>query len=102
MTIELLDTETEDNEKSVANAKTWSNYVERLANPTATANTTSTGATNQNIGSSNSAGTNINSNANINSNSNSNNGSGASTSADTLEIKTEKLDDDVVSVKHFH
>lgn len=96
MTIELLDTETEDTEKSVANAKTWSNYVERLANPTATA-TTTTGATSQNIGSSSSAGANNSAN-----NNNNNNSSGASNSADTVEIKTEKLDDDVVSAKHFN
>lgn len=97
MTIELLDTETEDTEKSVANAKTWSNYVERLANPTATAATSTTGANSQNTGAGSSAGT-INSANNKNSN---HNNSSASNSADTVEIKTEKPDDEVVSAKHF-
>uniref|UniRef100_A0A1B0CEV8 Sin3 C-terminal domain-containing protein n=2 Tax=Lutzomyia longipalpis TaxID=7200 RepID=A0A1B0CEV8_LUTLO len=36
VTIELLDTESEDTEKCVANTQAWSNYVERLANPAAT------------------------------------------------------------------
>lgn len=35
VTIELLDTESEDTEKSVANQQSWSNYVERFANPAA-------------------------------------------------------------------
>lgn len=97
VTIELLDTETEDTEKSVADAKTWSNYVERLANPIATA--TTTGATGQNNGSNSSSTGAINSANNINNN---NNNSSGSNSADTVEIKTEKLDDDVVSAKHFN
>lgn len=100
VTIELLDTETEDTEKSVANAKTWSNYVERMANPTATATATATGASSQNSGSNSNAGA-INS-ANNNNNNNNNNNSSASNSAETVEIKTEKLDDDVVSAKHFN
>lgn len=29
----MLDTETEENEKNIQNAKTWSNYVDRLTNP---------------------------------------------------------------------
>lgn len=99
VTIELLDTETEDTEKSVTNAKTWSNYVERLANPTATATSTTGDATSQNVGSSSSSGANNSANNNHNNN---NNSSSASNSADTVEIKTEKLDDDVVSAKHFN
>ncbi|XP_055307876.1 paired amphipathic helix protein Sin3a-like, partial [Sitodiplosis mosellana] len=33
ITIELLDTESDDNEKNAQNAKTWDNYVDRLTNP---------------------------------------------------------------------
>ncbi|GAB0097896.1 Sin3A [Sergentomyia squamirostris] len=33
VTIELLDTESDDTEKCVTNTQAWSNYVERLANP---------------------------------------------------------------------
>lgn len=101
MTIELLDTETEDTEKSVANAKTWSNYVERLANPTATATSNTTGASGQTIGSGSSAGA-INSANNNNNNNNNNSSSSASNNADAVEIKTEKLDDDVVSATPFN
>lgn len=38
VTIELLDTDSEDNEKSVQNAKNWSEYVDRIANPIANTN----------------------------------------------------------------
>lgn len=47
ITIELLDTESEDNEKNAENSKTWSNYVDRLKNPV-TANVTN--STNQSSG----------------------------------------------------
>lgn len=63
ITIELLDTESEDTEKSVANSQVWSNYVERLVNPAAGPTTTC------------------------------NNRSDGGTS---LEIKTEKPDDDLL------
>lgn len=36
VTIELLDTETEDNEKNIQNSKTWNNYVDRITNPLTT------------------------------------------------------------------
>lgn len=36
VTIELLDTETDDNDKCVSNTQTWNKYVERLSNPAAT------------------------------------------------------------------
>lgn len=42
ITIELLDTESEDNEKNTQNSKTWSNYVDRLKNPVAANATNST------------------------------------------------------------
>ena len=35
MTIELLDTESDETEKCVSNAQTWNNYVECLTNPMA-------------------------------------------------------------------
>lgn len=73
MTIELLDTETEDTEKSVANAKTWDMYVERHVNPT----------TGTNIAPANSSNSAVNNND--------------TTNADSVEIKTEKMDEDAVS-----
>lgn len=73
MTIELLDTEAEDTEKSVANAKTWDMYVERHVNPAAGANSTTP---------SNATSTVNNTDA---------------TNPDSVEIKTEKMDEDAVS-----
>jgi paired amphipathic helix protein Sin3a len=35
ITIELLDTESEETANNVTNSQNWSNYVERLANPAA-------------------------------------------------------------------
>lgn len=67
MTIELLDTESDETEKCVSNAQTWNNYVECLTNPMAS----------------------MSSNATRTSDSN---------SLAKIEIKTEKSDDDVVSV----
>lgn len=79
VTIELLDTDAEDTEKSVQNSKTWSNYSDRLANPTATTTASNATSTNQANNSNNGA-----------SNSSANN-------ADSVEIKTEKMDEDAVS-----
>lgn len=41
MTIELLDTESDETEKCVSNAQTWNNYVECLTNPIASMPATS-------------------------------------------------------------
>lgn len=66
MTIELLDTESDDTEKCVSNAQTWNNYVECLTNPmTSMSNAVRTGDSNN---------------------------------LAKVEIKTEKSDDDAVSV----
>lgn len=73
----MLDTETEDTEKCVTNAQTWSNYVERLANPVTAANNKSSGT---------SSGTGVIISGTTNAN-----------SSDTIEIKAEKMDEDVVS-----
>uniref|UniRef100_A0A6B2EGL1 Paired amphipathic helix protein Sin3a n=1 Tax=Phlebotomus kandelakii TaxID=1109342 RepID=A0A6B2EGL1_9DIPT len=72
VTIELLDTESDDTEKCVANTQAWSNYVERLANPAASA---TGGPTPSGSGSGPPAS------------------GGASGSG--VEIKTEKLDDEM-------
>lgn len=68
MTIELLDTESEDTAQNFNNAQTYSNYVDRLSNPAAT-------------------GTGSESGASIT-------GAGGATN---VEIKTEKPDDELVS-----
>lgn len=66
MTIELLDTESDETEKCVSNAQTWNNYVECLTNPMASMSSTSRIGDGNNLA--------------------------------KIEIKTEKSDDDVVSV----
>uniref|UniRef100_A0A1L8DXH5 Paired amphipathic helix protein Sin3a n=1 Tax=Nyssomyia neivai TaxID=330878 RepID=A0A1L8DXH5_9DIPT len=76
VTIELLDTESEDTEKCVANTQAWSNYVERLANPAAGGDGSS-GTTPSATGNGASAP----------------GGSGAG-----MEIKTEKPDDEMNSL----
>lgn len=69
VTIELLDTETDDNEKCVSNTQAWNKYVERLTNPATSAHSGGTG---------------------------SNNRSGASTdSLNNMDTKTERPDDDL-------
>lgn len=74
MTIELLDTESDDAEKNVSTAQTWSNYMERLSNPgTTTATTAGRGS--------------VDMSTDVTGNSS------------TVEIKTETLDDDMVSRK---
>uniref|UniRef100_A0A336L2W3 Paired amphipathic helix protein Sin3a n=1 Tax=Culicoides sonorensis TaxID=179676 RepID=A0A336L2W3_CULSO len=70
VTIELLDTESEDPNTGVSGAQTWNNYCERLANP-ATTNNSSSG-TGSGCSGDNGAGTNV-------------------------EIKTENPDDETVS-----
>lgn len=69
----MLDTENEDNEKNAQNAKTWSNYVDRLTNPVPT-----------NAVNPQSSGLGARSTKN-------------SCDEITLPIKEEKLDDDLVS-----
>lgn len=69
----MLDTEAEDTEKSVANAKTWDMYVERHVNPTTGSNSTTTNNTNNTVNNND------------------------TTNADSVEIKTEKMDEDAVS-----
>ncbi|XP_063699111.1 paired amphipathic helix protein Sin3a isoform X2 [Culicoides brevitarsis] len=74
ITIELLDTESEDPNTGVAGVQSWTNYCERLANPAASGSNSTAGG-NGCAGSSDSgAGTNV-------------------------EIKTENPDDDSVAVK---
>lgn len=79
VTIELLDTETEDNEKNLQNAKTWNTYVERLTNPLETNELVTL---NQTSGSTAKPTTNSN-------------------MEDSLAIKEEKLEEDVVSEHNF-
>lgn len=86
-----MDSEHDDNEKNVQNAKTWSKYADRLTNPVVTSeNNATTTTTNQQqtttTTSSSSTTTTTTSTANSNPN--------AETSPD---IKEEKLDDEVVS-----
>lgn len=81
VTIELLDTDSDENEKHVQNASNWSNYVDRMANPV----TSSAISTSNQTGN---AGTTTTASGQSNS----------TTTADTsLEIKEEKMDEDVVS-----
>lgn len=70
ITIELLDTESEDPNTGVSGVQSWTNYCERLANPAA-----SNSATGGNASS----------------------GSGDSGAGTNVEIKTENPDDDLVS-----
>lgn len=67
MTIELLDTESEDTAQNFNNAQNYSNYVDRLSNPAATGTGSESGASITGAGATN------------------------------LEIKTEKPDDELVS-----
>lgn len=76
VTIELLDTEPDENEKCVSNAQTWSNYVERIVSPGTGANNTTNAVS--------SAAVNVNNNAN---------------NSEKVEIKEEKIDEVVVSGK---
>lgn len=66
VTVELLDTESDETEKCVSNAQTWNNYVEGLSNPMASMSSATR--------------------------------TGDSNNLAKIEIKTEKSDDDVVSV----
>ncbi|XP_037821313.1 paired amphipathic helix protein Sin3a isoform X2 [Lucilia sericata] len=82
VTIELLDTDSEDvteREKPVNKVKTWSKYVERLANPASSANTTNANSPNNN-----------------NNNNNNNNTTNMDTSNNLTnnEIKSERWDED--------
>lgn len=77
VTIELLDTDSEDNEKSVQNAKNWSEYVDRIANPITNTNNT----TNE----SSAAPTETTATENQND------------AEMSMDIKEEKLDDELVS-----
>lgn len=78
VTIELLDTESEDNEKNIQNSKTWNNYVDRITNPLATSGILTLNQT---------SGQNVRSTA--------------STNIETsLPIKEEKLDEDTVSERN--
>lgn len=78
ITIELLDTENEENDKNVQNSKTWSNYVDRLSNPVA-ANVTN--SVNQSSGVSSSSTKNL-------------------CDETSLAIKEENLDCEMVSVEN--
>ncbi|XP_059614340.1 paired amphipathic helix protein Sin3b isoform X2 [Phlebotomus argentipes] len=80
VTIELLDTESDDTEKCVANTQAWSNYVERLANPGAGPTGVPGASGSATPGASGAA-----------------NSGGAS--GNGVEIKTEKPDDEMVKQK---
>lgn len=86
ITIELLDTESDEAEKPVNKVKSWNKYVDRLTNPAASGsnNTTSTAVANA----SNNAATTIATNANANA------GDGNGT-----DIKSERSDEDAVVSK---
>lgn len=69
ISIELLDTESEDPNTGVSGVQSWTNYCERLANPAASSNNGSGGSS----------------------------GPGDTGAGTNLEIKTENPDDDSVS-----
>lgn len=91
VTIELLDTESDDTEKCVANTQAWSNYVERLANPAASATSAQNAASGSAANTPSGVGRAL---------PGSGNGVGSGgVSGNGVEIKTEKPDDEMVSKK---
>lgn len=74
VTIELLDTESDDNEKNVAHTQKWSSYMERMSNPATGPSTAAAAGRGSIDGATDAAG-----------------------NTSTVEIKTETLDDDMVS-----
>lgn len=84
VTIELLDTESDDTEKCVTNTQAWSNYVDLLTNPAAGPNAGGVGGAGTTTGVSNrlsaADGT-----------------STSSTNQEQVEVKIEKSDDELVS-----
>lgn len=96
VTIELLDNESDDTEKSVANQQAWSNYTERYVNPAAGPSTITNpsgrrGSAGAAIGGGGGGG-----NAGSSATSVTAGGVGGNGATNKVEIKTEK-DEDLVS-----
>lgn len=89
VTIELLDTESDETEKCVTNTQAWSNYVELLSNPAAGPNTSNNNAATctdvSSAGGVSGRSTTIDGTNNTN-----------STNQEQVEVKIEKPDDELV------
>lgn len=86
MTIELLETDTEDTAQNFASAQQFSNYVDRLSNPAAIGTGSESGASTAGGG----GGT-------VPGSTTTTAGPNAANSATNVEIKTEKPDEETVS-----
>lgn len=83
VTIELLDTESDDTEKCVTNTQAWSNYVDLLTNPAA-------GPTASGVGGAGSTTAVSNRPSGLD-------GTSTSSTNQEVEVKIEKSDDELVS-----